>query len=362
MDIIYRPGKSNANADSLSRIPRSDVVRILDETEGSRGQNGRQETRDAKTSAAKTDAGSQGEDGMASIEGQEQQPRANLEDKAVRHVHQLTTGTRSSTPPPSSIGQTSDSSDTTDHPSPMKSSSDAALDRDSNEVGAKSSSEGAKVGTYVDLPGGLRLLEAQQEDPTTRRVVELKQGVLVYEKDQEDRGETPTLIVLPKEMKRPVLQHVHDLMGHLGFEKVYQHVQDRYFWPSMYSDVKSYIDKCKRCALRKTSDTKRHASLQSINTTRPLELVCIDFLSLERSRGGFEHVLVVTDHYTRYAHSYPTRDEKATTVAHVLWERYMYIANYGIPERLHSDQGKSFESAVIKELCHLLGMRKSCVG
>ena len=146
-------------------------------------------------------------------------------------------------------------------------------------------------------------------------------------------------------------------MGHLGVEKTTQLVRDRFFWPGIYSETKTYIGKCKRCALRKTPDTKRQACLQSISTTRPLELVCIDFLSLERSRGGFEHVLVVTDHYTRYAQAYPTRDEKATTVARVLWERY--IVNYGIPERLHSDQGKSFESAVIKELCNLLGMKKS---
>ena len=85
--------------------------------------------------------------------------------------------------------------------------------------------------------------------------------------------------------------------------------------------------------------------------------MCLDFLGLERSKGGFEHVLVVTDHYTRYAQAYATKDETATTVARLLWKKF--CKNYGIPERIHSDQGRCFESAVIKELCWLLGVQKS---
>jgi transposase InsO family protein len=36
-----------------------------------------------------------------------------------------------------------------------------------------------------------------------------------------------------------------------------------------------------------------------------------------------------------------------------------FIVHYGIPKRIHSDQGTNFESKVIKELCQLTGMKKS---
>ena len=84
-----------------------------------------------------------------------------------------------------------------------------------------------------------------------------------------------------------------------------------------------YIGTCKRCTLRKRPEGRRSAGLQSIRTSRPGELVCIDFLGLERSTGGYEHILVVTDHFTRHAKAYPTRDEKASTIARVLWEKYI---------------------------------------
>lgn len=95
----------------------------------------------------------------------------------------------------------------------------------------------------------------------------------------------------------------------------------------------------------------------SIKTSRPIELVCMDFLSLEPDSHNTKDVLVVTDHFTKYAIAIPTKDQKATTVARCLWEQF--LVHYGFPERLHSDQDRDFESLIIKELCTLVGIKKT---
>ena len=82
----------------------------------------------------------------------------------------------------------------------------------------------------------------------------------------------------------------------------------------------------------------------------------MDFLTLEPDSSNTKDILVITDHFTKYAVAIPTSNQKAKTVAKCLWDHF--LVHYGIPERLHSDQGPDFESRTIKELCDLIGTQK----
>ncbi|XP_052098324.1 uncharacterized protein LOC127733081 [Mytilus californianus] len=88
-----------------------------------------------------------------------------------------------------------------------------------------------------------------------------------------------------------------------------------------------------------------------------MEIVCMDFLKLEVSKGGYQYVLVITDHFTRYAQAIPTKNMTARTTAEAFFKNY--VVHYGLPERIHSDQGANFESRLVKELCDITGIKKS---
>lgn len=145
--------------------------------------------------------------------------------------------------------------------------------------------------------------------------------------------------------------------GHLGFERTIQLLRERFHWPRMFQEVKAWCEQCERCCLRKTQTTGVRAPLVSIHSSAPMEHVCVDFLTLEKSKGGIEYVLIVTDHFSRYAQAYATKDQKASTVARVLWRNF--FCRFGFPVKLHTDQGRNFESAIVKELCKCMGITKT---
>ena len=179
---------------------------------------------------------------------------------------------------------------------------------------------------------------------------------VLYKQSQTSDGVIFRLIV-PKHMQQHVLTLSHDDMGHLGRDKTMSVARERYFWVGLGQSVESKIQTCPRCVRAKAPHLPARAPLCSITTTRPLELVCMDFLSLENSKGGHNSVLVITDHYTKYACAFPTRNQEAKTVAKLLVEEF--IVHYGIPERLHSDQGRCFDGKIIRNMCKMMGIEKS---
>ena len=66
---------------------------------------------------------------------------------------------------------------------------------------------------------------------------------------------------------------------------------------------------------------------------------------------------MLTDIFTKYTQAIPTKDQKANTVAKTLVKEW--FVRFGIPKRIHSDQGRCFESAIVKELCKMYGIEKS---
>ena len=63
------------------------------------------------------------------------------------------------------------------------------------------------------------------------------------------------------------------------------------------------------------------------------------------------------DGFTGWTEAVPIADQTAETVSKAFFDSW--ISRFGAPERVHTDQGAQFESAVFARTCELLGIQRS---
>ena len=124
----------------------------------------------------------------------------------------------------------------------------------------------------------------------------------------------------------------------------------------MHAQVKHWVSQCQRRVIAKGPYLTPRIPMGSI-ATKPLDVLSVDFKQLEMVTDGQENVLVLTDVFTKFTVATPTRDQKALTMVNALLQEWFMV--YGVPQECDSDQGKSFESKLIKKLCTIYDIRKS---
>ena len=171
-------------------------------------------------------------------------------------------------------------------------------------------------------------------------------GVLYKTFDDPIHGKVRQLLV-PVNLRSTLIELCHDKWAHQGVQRTIALLKQRCFWPGMNSEVRKYISKCWRCVSSKSQSPTVKPPLRHLLAFRPQEILSIDFLKMDRGKGGYEDILVMTDVFSKFALAVPCK------------LRDCWFAHYGVPLRLHSDQGKSFEGQVIKGVCQLYNISKS---
>ena len=153
--------------------------------------------------------------------------------------------------------------------------------------------------------------------------------------DNSEERKPKFQLIRPNHLTTRALKGCHNQGGHQGIVRTLSLLRERFYWPGRHKEATLYVNKCQSCLKRKA--TPYVAPLQPIVANQPMELVHMDFLSIELPKGNIENVLVINDHFTRYAQAYPSKAQTAQATAKMLWENF--IRHYGFPEKFLSDQG-----------------------
>jgi hypothetical protein len=203
--------------------------------------------------------------------------------------------------------------------------------------------------TFV-FPKLEEIKEAQHQIETPPEDLHMSDGVLV---DVDDRVWIPNLNDL--RLRLMIIAH-SSLSGHRGVDTTLKAIQGRFVWDNVVKDVTAFCKNCYHCLTSKGPEAIPRPLGHQMHSNHSAELLHMDFLSMPESvptgADGHSHntILVIKDDFTGFCELVPSDSASALVTANAISQ---WIARFGCPKFLVSDQGSHFVNQLITELTDL---------
>jgi hypothetical protein len=159
-----------------------------------------------------------------------------------------------------------------------------------------------------------------------------------------------------------VLHYCHSdiFSAHLGKTKTLDKVRHHAYWHGWKKDVVEYVKECPICSGGKGHRPWRAGLMQRMpvqELSRPFPLLVVDAIGpLVVTPREKKYILVFVDYFTRWTEAFAVKSLDTISFVDAMIEGV--ICRHGVPERLLSDRGTNFISALAKSLYETLGIKK----
>ena len=156
---------------------------------------------------------------------------------------------------------------------------------------------------------------------------------LLYLRVMPKRSNEDVLVFMVLGLKRQAaIDGCHQYLGHQGRDCMLSLLRERFWWPGMAQRMMMSVRNCEKCRIFEAKS--QIPLIEPILCTEPLDLVHIDYISMAvmvgvKEKPVMKNVLVVQDHFTRYAQAYVTNNHTAHTMACVLYNEFFSV--FGFP-------------------------------
>ena len=170
-------------------------------------------------------------------------------------------------------------------------------------------------------------------------------------------------LVIPDTMREFIMSSFHDSVTgvHFGSSRVIPAIKQRFYWPNMERDIRDYICTCDLCQRAKATKQRSAGLLKPKGIQRP------GFLSVDLQgpypigKGNYDFILTLKDVFLGLVVLLPMKSgEKGIDAAHCAelifkhWVRY-----FGIPRVILTDRGPQFEAELFARFCMRLGIDRA---
>lgn len=207
------------------------------------------------------------------------------------------------------------------------------------------------------------IASAQDKDSNIKQLLSQENVTLkkipIPNSDIELYCETSTSYVrpyIPKPYRKQVFDSVHNI-SHPGTRTTRKLITQKYFWPSMNADIGCWTRTCILCQKSKIQ-RHTHSNVGSFPPTERFQHLHIDIVGpLPTTPQGHRYLVTMIDRLTRWPEAIPTDEISAVRIADIVYQHW--IARFGCPTTITSDQGRQFESQLFQNLTKLMGIKKN---
>jgi hypothetical protein len=155
-------------------------------------------------------------------------------------------------------------------------------------------------------------------------------------------------------VRGPLIQDVHERIGHVGVMKTRSLLTPHYWWLGLSVDVARVVGSCSECDRVRAAFNVKHPTLQPLSIKGLFYRWGLDFAGpLPESSGGNKYVLVMVEHFSKTVVLVPTRDKEPGTVAAAFTREV--LTRYGACAEVVTDRGGEFRGCIA-------GMFGRCAG
>ncbi|WVZ76299.1 hypothetical protein U9M48_024286, partial [Paspalum notatum var. saurae] len=196
-----------------------------------------------------------------------------------------------------------------------------------------------------------QIVAAQKKD---KGMAHIRDGIIEKKKacfrlDKEGILWFKNRLVVPKdlELRKKILDEAHTSMFtmHLGCNKMYQYLKQKFWWTRMKREIAKYVSECDVCQRVKAHHLKPAGMLQPLAVLAwKWKDIHMDFIvGLPRTQKGYNSIWVVIDRFTKSAHFIPVETTyRAKQYAELYISRIVSL--HGVPQTITSDRGSLFVS------------------
>uniref|UniRef100_A0A5S6QQ48 RNA-directed DNA polymerase n=1 Tax=Trichuris muris TaxID=70415 RepID=A0A5S6QQ48_TRIMR len=159
---------------------------------------------------------------------------------------------------------------------------------------------------------------------------------------------------VPVAMRRDVFNSLHTI-SHPSVRGTRRLVSEHYVWPAMNRDVAQWTRNCILCQRTKVYRHVKSPPKVFNVPDRRFDHVHLDLVGPLPTCQRFSYLLTMVDRFTRWPEAVPIANATAAEVARAFMSSW--VARFGVPAVITTDQGRQFQSSLWTHLARFLGTK-----